>query len=372
MKRRGFVLVSSLLTMVLVLAFVAVAWMIVNREFKSSQSGGAALRASEAAEYGATRPMSDWRRGDALAWALGEARGPYTATLAGGATASWRVQRTSSSTFVAQGDGAFQHAHRTVTAYLRLALPGFDTTAALTVRDSAFVRAGGSVSGADVSPASWIGLGCPNSGGGAGVAAPDTTHICDGPCQSPSGGIVGMPARHADSSAAGAARFAQFGSETWSTLTSRADLTLLPNSSVTPGFVLTGGTCDRSVVSNWGDPARASVCSDWFPVIHALGDVTVVGGSGQGILLAEGDVVLSAGARFIGVIVSRDDVRLSTGGARVTGAVLAEDRDVADGVHPDIAAGGIIERSTCAIARATLGSAPLQRVRERSWAPVYD
>jgi hypothetical protein len=372
-RRRGFAIVVALLAIALVAAFVAGAWMIAVREFRSSQAGSAAQLAMEGAEYGATLPAETWAPGDALTAALGSTTAQGTATLAGGAVSSWRMQRLSPTTFLSQGEGRFGHARRAAALFLRLALADFDTTAALTVRDSARVLAGGLVSGADAIPTNWTGLGCALAANGAGTAAPDTTHVCDGNCASAAGvGIVGTPSRYADSTAADSAKYTQFGSETWATLTARAAVVLAPNAVVTPGPVAVGGSCDRSAVTNWGDPLRASGCGNYFPVVYARGDVTINGGLAQGILLAEGDVILSGGALFVGVIVARDDVRSSVGGAHVYGTVLAQDRVVADGVHPEIAAAGVVERSTCAVARAALGAAPLRRVRDRSWTPLYE
>jgi len=372
MRRNGFALVVALLTIALVAAFVAVAWMIVLREFRASQSGSAATLASEAAEYGVTHPLEDWIAGNALSMPLGAVVGPSSTPLSGGASASWWLQRLSPTTFLLQGEGSFDHARRGATLLARLALPDFDTAAALTVRDSAFVRLGGMVSGAEAVPTNWSTLGCPVSPGGGGVAAPDTTHVCDGSCASPAGGITGAPGRVADPTAAMSQRYTQFGAESWNSLVARAAATILPNATITPGPVVVGGTCDRTVSSNWGDPTRSSACADYFPVVHALGDLTIVGGVAQGILLVEGDVVLSGGAEFAGVVVARDDVRLLGVGTHVFGAVLAEDLDVTDGVHPEVASGSAIERSSCAVSRSAMGMAPLRRVRERSWAPIYD
>jgi hypothetical protein len=275
--------------------------------------------------------------------------------------------------FLSQGEGAFGSARRATALFLRLGLPDFDTSAALTVRDSAHVRSGGVVAGADVIPPNWAGVGCVLAGGGAGTASPDSTTVCDGGCGVQAGvGITGGPARQADSTAADSARYTRFGGDSWSALAARASVRWPPNASVNPSPSLIGGACDRSVLTNWGDPRRSTACADYFPIIYAAGDVTITGGIGQGILLAEGDVTLAGGAEFAGVIVARDDIRSAAGGGHVYGAVLAQDRDVTDGLHPDVAAGGSIERSTCAVLRASLGTASLRRVRERSWTPIYD
>src|SRR5262249_25385795 len=124
--------------------------------------------------------------------------------------------------------------------------------------------------------------------------------------------------------------------------------------------------------SNWGDPHRATPCADYFPIIWAQGDVAVHGGAGQGVLLAEGDVTLDGGTEFIGVIVARDDIRTGLGGARVFGVAMAGDRTSASGDHTELTAGGVLQYSSCALDRSVKGSAGLKRVKERSWAPLYE
>lgn len=371
--RRGFALLAALVTLVLVAGFVAVAWTISLREYRSSVSLGATHMALEAAEHGALAFVDSWRPGQVFRQAAGAVVTAPTAVLQNGASANGWLQRLTSTTFLAQGAGTFGAAQRSVAVLLRLTNPDLDTTATLTVRDSAFVRAGGLVSGIDVVPPGWSGLGCPVGATSSATASPDTTRVCDGPCGVPVGtGIVGVPARLADSTASDSLRYVTFGRETWASLTARAPIRLAPNTIVTPAPVVTSGSCDLTVSANWGDPTRTTTCQDYFPIVWATGDVTVRGGAGQGLLLADGDVTLESGARFAGVIVSRDDFRTGAGGGRVWGLVLAEDRDVSDRRHPEVAAGGAVEHSTCAATRAAVGSAVLQRVRERSWTPIYD
>ncbi|MFN8570937.1 MAG: hypothetical protein U0132_02700 [Gemmatimonadaceae bacterium] len=370
----GFALFAALIAVVLVSAFIAMAWTITMREFRASIVGASAVRAMEAAEYASTAPLESWIPGDALTMPIAATQGPASRVLAGGATATWRMQRLTSSTFLTLGEGLDGETERRTSLLLRLSRPDFDTSATVTVGDSVWVHTGAMVSGFDAIPPGWggSGLACTLHPAQAATASPDSTRVCDGTCGAPAGvGVVGQPARLTDTTASDSARYTIFGAETWSTLAARATVRLSAGVVVTPLPVTTGARCDRTVSSNWGDLTRATVCADYFPVIYAAGDVTMHGGSGQGILLAEGDVTLESGATFAGVIVSRDDVRSAIGGAHVFGRVLAQDRDVSDGRHPDLATGGLVERSSCAESRAVEGSAPLRRVTSRSWNPLY-
>lgn len=81
------------------------------------------------------------------------------------------------------------------------------------------------------------------------------------------------------------------------------------------------GTCvDRPW--NWGDPSDPGApCGGHRPWRAASGDLTAVGGSGQGALLILGDVTL-VGTRYRGVVLARGGVHLRQG-TELQGLVLA-------------------------------------------------
>ncbi len=87
------------------------------------------------------------------------------------------------------------------------------------------------------------------------------------------------------------------------------------------------------------------------------------GGSGQGILVVRGDLVLEAGARFFGAVVVGGSVRAAPGTA-VAGAVRAG----------DVAWSGTLEVSACALLRV-LAEAPSLgrplRADNRWWIPLF-
>jgi hypothetical protein len=105
-----------------------------------------------------------------------------------------------------------------------------------------------------------------------------------------------------------------------------------------------------------------------LPVISALGDLTVRGGTGQGIIVASGDVRFENGAMFAGLVVAADDFLTGAGGGTVLGAVLAGDARRGTGDHTRIASGGIVRRASCRIRQARLAAASPVRVRDRWWA----
>src|SRR4029078_9671685 len=136
---------------------------------------------------------------------------------------------------------------------LRLDMPMPVLNAALTVRDSAEVLAGGMVSGADTPLAAWALV--PSCTGApapaAGVAAPDTTHVCDGTCGAAAGNIIGAPRMLADSLASDSMRYLLYGGPPRRALTARADVVLPPNANVTPGPAVNAGVCQLGAPTNW-------------------------------------------------------------------------------------------------------------------------
>jgi hypothetical protein len=239
-----------------------------------------------------------------------------------------------------------------VNAAFRLDLPPDAVQAALGVVDSARVTGSGAVVGTDsaeVIGSCAIVTTIPT----AGIASRDTMHVV-----APGGGIIGTPPLLPDSSVA--ARIASLAS------TLIADIVLPAGSIVTPAPVVTGGACDTLPAGNWGDPAGGP-CATHLPVIKALGDLTVRGGKGQGIIIASGDVVFESGALFAGLVVADDDFVTGAGGGVVLGAVLAGDARRGPGDHSVVANGGLIRRSSCRLRQARLAAAPPVRVRDRWW-----
>ena len=127
------------------------------------------------------------------------------------------------------------------------------------------------------------------------------------------------------------------------------------------------GACDTGRTDNWGDPARAGACGSWLPVVHARGDLFIAGGSGQCVLLVDGNLSVAGGVRFTGAVVVNGTIDIGAGGGSFTGGVIA------DGLVADAGSGGtpsVVHRSTCAVAAALLAAGALVPVSERAWASV--
>jgi hypothetical protein len=363
-SRAGLALPAAVFTLAIIVLFIAGSAFATTQEARASVGTLTQRVALEAAEYGVASVLRDWDRAWNAATPVGQTLGPFVHTVAGGATATVRLTRTGTTTWWAVSEGtaggpiARRAARRTIGAAFRLDLSVHPVDAALAVADSARVSGTGVVAGADsVELLAACGMAAVPV---AGVASPDTTRTCDGACGGSGAGITGTPRLLVDSGTA--ARVAALRASLV------ADVVLPAGAVVTPGPVTAGASCDSASTSNWGDPFGSGPCAHRLAVISALGDVTIRGGMGQGILLAAGDVVLEGGAMFAGIVVAQDDIVTGAGGGTVLGAVLAADARPGPGDHSHVGDRGSVRRSSCRVRRARLGSASPVRVLHRWWA----
>ena len=128
--------------------------------------------------------------------------------------------------------------------------------------------------------------------------------------------------------------------------------------------------CDTTVRDNWGDPAAESSesgCGAYHPVILAMGDLRIGGGSGQGILLVTGDLDVDGGFLFHGLVLVRGNLTVRGAGGRLVGAVRAANA----ALIPSGAGTAEVVFSDCATSDALLSGAPAIPLGGRSWVQLY-
>ena len=139
---------------------------------------------------------------------------------------------------------------------------------------------------------------------------------------------------------------------------------------VTPGRYASIGPaggkagCTTEAPENWGDPTGVSACRDYRPVVLVPGDLTVVGGFGQGVLLVEGDLTVRGSFAFEGLVLVGGSFRSTGGAGRIVGSVQA-------GL---LGEGGIwlggrarVVHSRCTLDRAALAAGRAVPLGSRSW-----
>jgi predicted acyltransferase (DUF342 family) len=107
----------------------------------------------------------------------------------------------------------------------------------------------------------------------------------------------------------------------------------------------------------------------YFPIIRLTGPVTLSGGQGQGILLADNNLTLSGSFTFYGLIIARGAFTTVPGGSsKVYGSVMAQSINLATtAFNGDV----VINYSNCALTQALQYTGVPAFNRSRSWKQLF-
>ncbi len=395
--RRGITLVLALFTLVVLGAAVGTSFLVVrsdrNSSSQSTYAGEAQLAAESAlGELEATwdpavqNALPVWTSAAPTEWASG------TRTLqAGKLFHSVTVRRLNPQLFMAtalgwRAGGAGRLSELALVQLYRLAKPTIGVNAAVTVSDP--IKFNGNafaVSGINSLPPQWGAGECAaidagtsddvvgvRSATGTGVGTADLNNV------------FGYPAKHVPNDASiTSATFNNFVDYTFLTLGSQPGVKILPNTTpyngVAPVIDAGTGACDKTLLLNFGEPFRnpptagaITPCMGYFPVVHGTGAQTkfAAGSRGQGTLLIEGDLELVGGFEWVGLIIVRNQIKITGSGNKIYGALLAEGADV-DASTGSVGGDVTINYSACAIEKAISGASLARPLGQRSWSQVY-
>jgi hypothetical protein len=128
-----------------------------------------------------------------------------------------------------------------------------------------------------------------------------------------------------------------------------------------PGGTYTGmepntdpGYCDKDDQMNWGAPDDpTNDCHLYWPIVHSDGDLHLSSGVGQGILIVEGDLVLTGDFEFKGLVFVYGSLRASGTGNKVLGSTNILGSSPYETEIGTTGAGSTnLQLSSCAIERA--------------------
>ena len=375
-RREGFAMAVAMIAIVVIGALIAGAFFTSTQEYRLGRNSLVDQRAYAAAEAGVTQPIQGWLKQLNLSMLNGATASPDTLKINGGGYAVRRITRLDDYTFWVTSDGyaggttGALASHHRVNAIYRLAYPSFNIRGALTVRGKVEVQGSSKVDGTDEIPPQWTTSGiCPAASGGMpGVAAPDTTLVCNGTCpegKSEIQRIFGIPAQAQDPAAADTTTYYKYGDQNWLTLTQNADIKL-PGGNYKTLPSESGGKCNYSDTYNWGDPGRTTSCADYFPIIYINGDLKLQANSrGQGVLLVNGSMEMAGGFEFNGILIVRNDIKSTGNGNKISGSAFAGNTYTTD--NTSITGNSEIQYSKCAIERAAKGSSTIVRSKHRGF-----
>ncbi len=364
----GFALPTAVFALALIAALLAGVFFAAHQELRLGRNALAMERAFAAAEGGLHATLASWS--PARFNTLGTAQAaPFAGALPAGTGAyTGTVIRLNRTLFLVRATGrdggAF--AQRTVSRVARLVPPPLDLQAALTVTGQLDLAPGSAVRGDDLAPAGWD---CPPAASSPGVRIRDTTRISDAECPVASC-VSGSPAVMADITLADSIARRDF-ETAWSQLSALAVRTYPAGSGPAATPVGTAASCDSSAADNWGEPRSPPLvegCARYFPVVLGAGDLRVSGGSGQGVLLVDGDLIAEGGFQFRGVLLVRGTLTIQGLGARVLGAVEAGSVALRPSGPTGVAE---IQYSGCVVRSVLLQNASAAPLAPRGWVGLY-
>ncbi|MFL5577299.1 MAG: hypothetical protein ACJ79S_15175 [Gemmatimonadaceae bacterium] len=415
--RHGLALPTAIFAIVVIGALLAGAYFASSQERVIGRNTLIEQRAFNVAEYGLNFDVSNWDQARNIegSFPVGSAdiNPRYVNQI--GDTANVTVTRLSPTNFLVVSTGRANipnpntESIRRTSMMVQIAYPSVKLAGAVVSAGTVQVGGSGAVIGFDHDPAGW-GQECDaydtSNLSAIAVASPNNLQLQHSTDSSHSEPTQNNPAGIFASADSGALRVTQiatdpntyiaYGSETWTTLQSNADVKIPSAWSGRPGpaVAAVNGTtvCNRSLVTNWGQPDHVDSptspnqfkpCISYYPIIFVNGDLDISGGKGQGILLVNGSLTMNGGFEFDGLIIVKNDLRRGNGTATIRGGIMVANGVIDCAGNSGSGSGGsctdgvnatgtfTVAFSKCAVENALRASAILVPVKQRAWAQMY-
>ena len=370
-RRAGMALPMVLGAIVLIGTLIGGVMFLATQDYRVGANTLNETRAEAAAEMGLNRVLTDWDQTKNTTMATGDTlRKSYTDPS--GAAVNVFITRLPGPFFWAVSEGQTRGnslqfgARRRYGSLLRLNTPAVNFLGAVTAAGNIRVSGNVNVNGNDVSPTGWSCTGSLNNMPGS-VITPTATATVNGSVT-----INGNPPYTTSAAAGDTNTYFNYGGSTYTSLAAIANVTLAGGTYNGMAPAVSSGVCNKTSTMNWGDPVRhspAAACETYFPIIHITGNATLSGGSGQGILLVDGDLTKAGNFSFTGVVITRGTIRSSGSNNGVTGVEMAASIDEGDAVT--LTGSTTIQYSSCAVQQALSSSSTIGVSKGRAWVNLY-
>jgi hypothetical protein len=261
---------------------------------------------------------------------------------------------------IAGGGGARQR----IGMITRIAPVDFGIHASLTTQGLVSMSGNANINGVDQPPTGWVSCDPP------GPPQPGVRDNGGNVTETGNATVAGLPPVVNDPTVNNNT-FTTFGGATFAQLAARATLTIPPGNYTTDP-VVTNGVCDKTVLTNWGDGMNpGSLCSNYFPIIHVPGTITLNNTQGQGILLVDGDLNINGSYQFFGIVIVQGDLKTAGGGttdAHFWGGVMAKNADLSE---QNLSGRATLNYSSCSINAVLQATSPISMMRSRGWVQLY-
>ena len=376
-NRRGFALPLAMFGIIVIGAIVAGVFYASTQDYRMSRNQLVQERSLAVAEYGLNRVIAEWSLADNTRLLAGDTL-VKVYNVNGDIDSVWTTKLNTYTFWVVSvgrsGSGTELESRRRVNQVLRLNFPDIRMEAALNDHGSTVIAGNGTVDGTDTSPTGWN---CPPTGpSAAGISAPPagTVSTSSSNCTSFSC-VTGSPKIQYDNTLTDTSKFSTWNSLNWSQLVAMKTISLAAGVTMNTAYgkpqpQYTGTACNTSSVSNWGDPNRATppgACESYFPVIYAAGDLNLSTGSGQGILLVEGNLNISGSFTFYGPVIVRGSVTTSGVGTHIVGGIMAGNFN---GTTNSISGTPNLQFSRCALTTVFQSRVYPLPARDHGWAAM--
>ena len=371
---RGIALAVAIFALVIIGALVGGTFFAGRLEQRGGLNSAFAAEAFEAAEAGVQTTIVNWDASAEGAGAVGVDVSLGTTALGGTVSYTRTVTKLNDAVYLVRSEGQRTGpggvlARRLVGTLVRTHATDIDIQAAVTGRGQIDVGGNATVDGNDNvpgAPANW-GAVCPAPEDAVAGIRTDADVNYNGTPD-----VFGDPPTRENDATVTDSIFAT----PFDALVPMRDVVITTGNPLATGPATTGVPlrCNRANSLNWGEPwypanpASASVCQNWFPIIYRPGNLTLQGGRGQGILLVDGDLTLAGGVEFFGIVLVKGRLRTQGNGNKINGAVMARNVDLDDNF---IGGTPTVNYSTCAISRALQASAMVIPLNSRAWAHLY-
>jgi len=292
-------------------------------------------------------------------------------SIAPGVHASVTISRLNSNLFQVRSVGTRRGATQTLASVLRLVTVDPHVSAALTTAADVGLSGIVGIDGAAVAPPGWTA--CMPAAGVGGIRAGGSVQASGHP------GIAGAPPTvQNDSTITGTALRAPFDElEHMATLSLRGGSgagNFVTYNSVGPSATSLPATCNRADPNNWGEPFRSgshvSACTGYAPIVYIDGNARIeTRGRGQGILLVRGDLSITGGFTWVGLVIVTGEVSIADGDGAVTGALLA--RSASIGGSGSVSGAPVVSYSKCALDYVLRSGAVARPLATRAWLQVF-
>jgi len=370
-RRAGMALPMVLGAIVLIGTLIGGVMYLATQDYRVGANTLNETRAEASAEMGLNRVLTDWDQSKNSSMVTGDTM-TKSYTDPNGASVNVFITRLPGPFFWAVSEGqtrgnSLQYgARRRYGSLLRLNTPAVNFLGAVTAAGNIRVSGNVNVNGNDANPTGWACSGSLNNMPGS-VITPTATTTVNGSVT-----INGNPPFTTSAAAGDTNTYFNYGGLTYTTLAAMANVTLSGGTYNGMAPAVSNGVCNKNSNMNWGDPVRhtpAAVCETYFPIIHFTGNATLSGGSGQGILLVDGDLTKSGNFSFTGVVIARGTIRSSGSNNGIVGVEMAAAVDEGDAVT--LTGNTTIQYSSCAVQQALASSSTLGVSKGRAWVNLY-